>query len=218
MNDEIDKQVKEKIERMKIAIAASVRLARTKKKMTQEELARRSGLTNHTICVMEKKTGAQCSLETLTSVCAVLGIEMNLVQPSIPVWQIVSAHNNVPLTEETFGSEEDALKAIKSDVSLTGGVPFEINGEEFTVIVKQANRDDNLILHVISEPTKNAIIEKVETAILDHMIKNGYATKDDTVSVVSNAGYEIISVIHGKHENVFEDLPSVDMTIENKFQ
>lgn len=196
------------VEKMKIAISAAVRAARTRKGMTQEELAQRADLTNHTICVMEKVSGAQCSLETLTSVCAVLGMKLNLVQPAVPTWGVVSKANGARLTEDTFGSEEDAATAIASDANLAGGVITPVEGEEFTAIVSRWDGSDDLIINMRCEPTQEAIIAKIETSIMSDLIASGVAEANDSIDIVNEIGYTISAVVRGDHDDIFDQLPS----------
>jgi transcriptional regulator with XRE-family HTH domain len=60
-------------------LASAIKSLREERELTQRELARRAGLTNAYIVMLEKGTRANPSLDVLTRLAAALGVSVSIL-------------------------------------------------------------------------------------------------------------------------------------------
>ena len=73
------------MERKKLRIAYEIHAARINQGWTQKQLAERAGVTQQMISRIENALTPNISLNTVTKIGDVLGLEIGLVEPSYPI-------------------------------------------------------------------------------------------------------------------------------------
>lgn len=61
---------------LKLILAAGLKGARIRLRLTQGELAEKANVTARTICMLESKSGASCSMDTFLAVASVMDMKV----------------------------------------------------------------------------------------------------------------------------------------------
>lgn len=98
---------------LKLVLAAGLKGARIRLKLTQGQLAEKAGVTPRTICMLESKSGASCSMDTFLAVASVLNMRV-LVENASVIQSAEAGEVRVPkrVVSKRQESSQDAAFAL----------------------------------------------------------------------------------------------------------